>query len=164
MIYISKYSKKIESSSSAGYWAHGETVYDATLDSHIGLIVEKPELFHLTSKEITDTFEKYGEKLNVEGKAREELIKKVSKEGWIRVRHYQQPENYWSIQCDDVKKRKETIKNFIYWAIEHKIMQYDDSAIILGYDHPQDREIYDWSKGGIKEFLLEKKKCVGTGI
>jgi len=156
MIYIPRFRIRTESSITGGYWAYNNSVWEVT--THIAFMIEKPELFNLTAKEINEIFAKYGEKLNIEGKAREELIRMVSKEGWIRIRHYQKPENYWSIQCDDIMKRKPVIKNFLYWAIEHKQMSYNDSAVILSYDRPNDKEVYDWNRGGIKEFLSEKRR------
>ena len=139
-----------------GYWVLGSKVYDMSADRHILFIEEHPELFHLTPEEIKAMFNKHGENPNQEALARDELIKFVSKQGWIRVRHYVKPEDYWSIQTDDIKKRKADIQTFLYWAIEHKVMNYNSTAVIMSFDNT-DRELYDYQSGGIKQYLIQEK-------
>jgi hypothetical protein len=146
-----------EASAENGYWAFGSKVFDVTSSSHINFIINNPDKFNLTEEEIQSIFDKYGEKLNLEGKAREELIKLVSKMGWMRIRHYSRPKDYWSIQVDSTKLRRTEIKNFIYWAIDHKLMYYHDPVIILGYDNPSDVQEYSYQSGGVKNFLMEGK-------
>lgn len=56
--------------------------------THIDVIIDNPTKFGLTSSEIQSLYDKYGEVLGQEGKAREDLIIQVVKSGWIRVRRY----------------------------------------------------------------------------
>ena len=144
-----------------GYWAHGTTVYEVSGSHHIQFIVEHPDLFNLTIDEIKSIFNKNGEEFQTaatrEGKAREEIIKLVAQDGWIRVRHYIKPRDYWSIQCDRVKLRKENLRDFVNWALDKKVMGYHDEAIILGYEDDY-RDLYDFQSGGIQNFLMEESK------
>lgn len=154
MIYISHISLLPEEAKSAGYWVHGDSVYDLPMGIHIQFIEENPELFHISPEEIKQTYAKYNEKPGVEGKAREEIIKKVSLEGWVRVRHYIRPD-YWSIQCDSIRRRTHTIENFLHWAFEHKVMRPSDEAAITGFAD-NSREEYAWENGGIRSFLMKE--------
>jgi hypothetical protein len=144
-----------------GYWAHGTTVYEVSGSHHIQFIVEHPDLFNLTIDEIKSIFNKNGEEFQTaatrEGKARKEIIKLVAQDGWIRVRHYIRPRDYWSIQCDRVKLRKENLRDFVNWALDKKVMGYHDEAIILGYEDDY-RDLYDFQSGGIQNFLMEESK------
>lgn len=146
-----------EAAMGKGYWSIGTKVYDMTADRHMLFIEEHPDLFNLTPEDIKAIYEKYGERVEQEGKGREELIKLAASQGWVRVRHYIKPEDYWSIQVDNLKRRKNNIQDFLYWAMEHKIMDPQAPAVLLGYDNPADREVYDWQSGGIKNYLIQEK-------
>lgn len=71
---------------------------------HAKAMISKPEKFGLTRKEIEAAYKKYNEKMGIEGKAREELIKSILDKGWIRIREY--PNMYWSVQARQMKKRE----------------------------------------------------------
>jgi hypothetical protein len=62
---------------------------------HITSIIKNPSKFGLTKKEIDDIYQKHGEKIGTEGNAREEIIERLLKNGWIRIRRY--PNKYWSV-------------------------------------------------------------------
>lgn len=148
----------LESSAVDGYWMKGSNVFDVSTSTHIRFMIEHPEDFNLTLEDIRRTYKEFGEKIGKEGKAREKLIRDVSNDGWIRIRHYFSPKDYWSIQCDVIRKRRKQLQEFCFWAIEHKLMTYHDEVVIMGYNNTDDREYYDFSTGGVKKFLVEKKK------
>lgn len=83
---------------STGYWYREGKIFDLGANKHIGLICQYPEIFNLSLDFIKKVYNEFGEKIGFEGKAREVLIKQVSKDGWIRIRHYGRPRDYWSIQ------------------------------------------------------------------
>jgi len=140
-----------------GYWIKGNKIIDISGTTHIDFILKHPQDFNITKDEILKTFEKYGEKIGSEGKAREEIIKKVSKFGWIRVRHYTRGQDYWSIQFDKFSIRKQSIRNFIEWAIfDKKVMAKNDTIVLVGYDD-NFFAIYDFKSGGASAFLKENK-------
>lgn len=141
-----------ESKGFEGYWVKYSKVYD--VDKHITFILRNPELFNMTKDEIRAVYQKYGEKIGQEGKAREEIIIQVAHQGWIRVRHYQKPEDYWTIQFDRFGKRKYTIDAFIDYALENLGMHMNDAISLLGYDDGYSKN-YSFQEGGISAFLME---------
>jgi hypothetical protein len=159
MIYISKYNKLPEAVESNAYWVKGDTVYDVEGEgsNHVNFIITHPDKFDLESEWIKDLYTKNNEPFGSEGKTRELIIKYVSESGWIRVRRYHIPEDYWSIQCDRIRARRESLKDFVLWAIENKVMDKEAPIVIVGY-LDSSREIYDWRSGGAKEFLMSEMK------
>jgi len=80
--------------------------------SHIATIIKNPSKFGYTKEQIQSIYDKYNEKLNVEGKAREEILKDLMSNGWIRIRRY--PNKFWSVQVPVINKK---VKDFIFdWA------------------------------------------------
>ena len=137
------------------FWIRGKKIIETSLSKHILYIIENPKVFGLTEKEIDDIYIKYKERKETEGKAREEIIKKASKSGWIRVRHYSKPD-YWSIQTDRwLPSREKTISNFLHNAIyEKEYMQKDAHIVVVGYKDGFKKE-YKWKDGGAQRFLEE---------
>lgn len=70
------------------YWLHTSGKLIEVPRTHIVTIREKPNLFKLKLKDIDAVFDKYGEKYNVEGKARKEIMVDLIKKGWIRLRKH----------------------------------------------------------------------------
>ena len=77
--------------------------------SHISLIIASPQNFGFTKTQVVDLYKKYNEKLGVEGKAREQLLRLLFDKGWMRIRRY--PNQFWSIQ---VKKLTKSEKDYLY--------------------------------------------------
>lgn len=65
-------------------------------NSHIRAVIKNPELFRLSKAYIKSMYKKHGEKIGIEGKAREEILRRVMGNGWIRLRRH--PNRYWSVQ------------------------------------------------------------------
>lgn len=142
-----------ESSNMNGYWVRGENVYDVSTSSHIRFILDHLDDFDLTEEDVKKAYEETGEKMGMEGKAREMLIKFASKSGWIRVRHYIKLQDFWSIQCDDSSSRNSDIANFCCWAIEKGVMSRNEEVTISGYNSPDDSFTFDFASGGVCRFL-----------
>ncbi len=155
---------------SFGYWVKvGETgngiqVYEITETNHLHFIIQNPDLFHVPYAEIVALHQKYGERFGIEGKAREQIIRQVAKAGWIRIRHYDGAENYWSIQCDDIDSRKRGINAFIHWATHQylepeqrtsTIMNLSDPLKVFGYESDEYRT-YSFADKGVARFLSER--------
>lgn len=142
-----------------GYWFNGSKVIDVSTSTHIDAILQNPEQFGMDLQQIKDIYKLYDEKLGFEGKARKQIIMEVSKNGWIRVRKYNRP-YYWSIQCDHIRIRKESIKAFCNWAVDNGLMSYHDEVHIIGYQDEgiEGKEVYYATEGGIKNLLFEAKK------
>ncbi len=73
--------------------------------SHIDLIIKHPEKFLMTKREVEDTYKKYNEPLGTEGKAREEILSKLLKSNWIRIRHIPKTDSF-TVQVNRLDKRK----------------------------------------------------------
>jgi hypothetical protein len=84
---------------------------------HVSLIIDSPDKFGFTKQQIVDLYKKYNEKLGVEGKAREQLLRLLFEKGWTRVRRY--PNKFWSIQLKQLSKKA---KDYLY-DFANKILQ-----------------------------------------
>lgn len=101
-----------EITDSVAYWLSPKGEVVDVGGTHIDVIINNPEKFGLTSKYIKDLHDKYGEKLSQEGKAREEIIIRVVKDGWIRVRRYRN--QGYSINVSRITKK---VKDILFdWA------------------------------------------------
>jgi len=61
---------------------------------HIDYIIDNPDAFGLAKEQVYDLYDKHGEELYTEGKAREEIIKSLINKGWIRIRYYKKNDTY----------------------------------------------------------------------
>lgn len=84
-----------------GYWItpSGQSI---SAIRHIEAIINNPKLFGETRESIEKTYEKHGEKIGLEGSAREEVMIRAIEKGFIRVREYR---NWWSIDVNRLTKR-----------------------------------------------------------
>jgi len=89
--YISKESTHPVPSAKNGFWVKDDKVYDVTSSTHVQFMIDNPSLFGLTTERIRSVYEKHGEQVGTEQKAREELIRHAAAMGWIRVRKYEKP-------------------------------------------------------------------------
>jgi hypothetical protein len=153
MKYFSDRSTSPVASPKNGFWVKEDEVHDVTEDTHVGFIISHRYRFNLTIDDITLIYDHYGEEFGSEKQAREDLVRIAASQGWIRVRRYAKPNDYWSIQCDDTSKRREVIQDFLKWAIGNRIMTKDATAIIAGFDNEQDVQEYKWEDGGIGNYL-----------
>ncbi|MGA2762965.1 MAG: hypothetical protein ABSG17_06340 [Spirochaetia bacterium] len=156
MKYVSRDSTIPMASSNNGFWVRDDQIFDVTNSSHVRFIIDNPFLFNLTGKQILDVYKKHREVVGTESKARAELVRYAASLGWCRVRHYTRPKEYWSIQTDSTKARKETVVAFIRWGIENGIVHKNDSAVIIGFANSRDRHEYLYQDGGIANFLSEE--------
>ena len=80
--------------------------------NHISLVICHPEKFNLNFDYIKTVYEKYGEKIGLEGKARREILSGLIDHGFIRIRKC---ENFWKVNVKDLYKNAAAI--FLYrWA------------------------------------------------
>ncbi len=82
--------------------------------SHIRTVIKNPEVFGLLRDYIESKYTKLGERTGLEGKARDEILRRVLRNGWMRLRRH--TNRYWSVQTGAVTAEK---KRFIQmWARE----------------------------------------------
>ena len=97
--------------------------------NHIATITANPKKFGLTKEYIKTIYDKYNEKINQEGKAREEIIKKLIKVGWIRIRKYKQ---FWSINVERLSgKVKAELQMWAYSLIQGRIPSYKEQDVYM---------------------------------
>jgi len=91
----------------AAYWIDKKGNFVESRDNHIIMIISHPERFGFTKKKVEDTYNKYGEVIGSEGKARRELIDDVISRGFIRIRLY--PRSHWSITIGKFDSRTRSL-------------------------------------------------------
>lgn len=114
---------------------------------HISAVIDNPEYFGLTKKEIKDIFAKYNEPISksVEGKAREDILLKVISNGFSRVRLNTQRRNQsWSIQTNKITPQL----NDALWIWANKISKDKNSEVMRKFGKYMDVNIYELDKGG----------------
>jgi hypothetical protein len=82
------------------YFIHpceGQVIY--VPHSHISLVISNPEKFNLNFDYIKTIYERYGEKIGSEGKARREILLHMIDQGFIRIRKYK---NHWKINVKNL--------------------------------------------------------------
>ena len=70
--------------------------------SHIDTVINGPEAFGCTGEEINSIYERFGEPIGLEGKAREVILKHLIQKGWMRIRKYN---NHWIINVNNIDSR-----------------------------------------------------------
>lgn len=99
----------------AAYWINPTgKILNVGGTKHIDQIIKAPEKFGFTFKDIEELHEKYGERIGMEGKAREELIKEAMRKDFIRIRLY--PNVQWSVNLWRLTSNAE--KALMIWAKE----------------------------------------------
>lgn len=126
---------------------------------HISDIIGDAEAFGLTRKEIEEIYKKHNERFGTEGKAREEIMKKVMENGWIRVRQYiSQGGARWTINFHSFTKQKKDIQNMIsYFLLDKKTMKKTDVVDLASMDGKY-AERFDGFMGTSIMSLIEGKK------
>lgn len=95
---------------SEGYWLSPSGDIIPVDTSHIDLVIKNPEKFRTTKEEIKKIYKKHEEPVGLEGKAREEIMVDLIRDGWIRIR-YVPRKDFFTVQLDKLSERK---KNHIY--------------------------------------------------
>lgn len=101
-----------EAVNTVAYWIspRGEVIEVDT--NHIDVVIRNPQKFGYTLPEIQAVYDKYGEELGREGKAREDIILKLVEKGWVRIRRYRN-EGY-SVNIGKMSKK---VKDVLFdWA------------------------------------------------
>jgi hypothetical protein len=138
------------------FWYKNGKLFEMSDSKHIQFIVKNPEKFGISKDRINDIYNKYNEPIGFEGKAREELIKEVASNGWIRIRHYSRPD-YWSIQFDKWSIRKRDVKSLVEdLVLIHKKMGKYDELVLVGYEDNFTQE-YKYQDNGAMKFMTENK-------
>jgi hypothetical protein len=75
---------------------------------HIELVLAQPERFGITPSYIKSQYSRFREQPPVEGHARNVILTRIIKSGWVRVR-YQERADSWTIQVSKLDRRTNSI-------------------------------------------------------
>jgi len=97
-----------------GYWISPSGKAFRVSQNHIASVIKSPEKYGLTREAIEAIYDKHGEKIGREGKAREEIILGLVAKGWIRARNYlSRGDTSWTLNVSRLSNRvKEHITDF----------------------------------------------------
>lgn len=144
------------------YWIspRGE-VLDVTPGIHITAVINHPEKFGFTDEKITELYDKHGETVGSEGKAREEIMRHLFKRGWIRTRLYRR-EDTWSVNVGRMTNK--TFDLLVKWAKYHrnrddvKSGKFGDVKLSIGWDENMTTKtsgsLEDYANGNIQEGMI----------
>ena len=101
-----------------GYWVSpkGEVLATGRNTTHIKIVISNPKKFGETKQRIEKNYEKYGEGLTWEGKARDEIMTRIIKRGWVRIR---ERANEWTVQIWKLTPKM----NDILWAWSNNVIK-----------------------------------------
>lgn len=101
-----------EISNTVAYWISPRGEVLSVHTNHIDIVIKNPDKFGYTAEKIQALYDKYGEEMGVEGKAREEIILDLVRKGWIRIRRYRN--DGYSVNIGKMTKK---IKDIMFdWA------------------------------------------------
>jgi hypothetical protein len=100
-------------------------------ESHVDEILREPEKFETTREHVLETYQKYGERVGLEGQAREELMKEAMEKGWIRVRDGVRGGLY--METADLKRYKDMITDAIVSLIHAGLAHRQDPVQVMDY-------------------------------
>jgi len=117
---------------------------------HITSVLKNPKAYGFSNYEIDSIYKKYDEPRGLEGQAREEIMKKLLKNNWIRIRFMKR--NYsFTIQLNKLdKKRKDYIQQWAFEMNKGKYSQSDVRILTL-------KGIKNYSMSDLKNDLLYKE-------
>ena len=136
------------------FWVNEETILENE-SSHVRAVLDAPERFGFSgAEELRAIYRAHGERIGKEGRTRAEIILRATRNGWVRVRHYVHPGDYWSIQVDVAARRAATIRRFIDYALGRGIMGETDELRITATDEGRTLT-YRFRDGGVGRYLEE---------
>ena len=114
-----------------GYWVSplGEVLSVGKTKTHISIVIQNPQKFGESIDSIQKEYDKYNEQLSWEGKAREVVMTRIIKRGWIRIR---ERARNWVVQ---VWKSTEKANDILWmWAKSVFSIVYDKYAPVVIYE------------------------------
>lgn len=145
-------------SHSVAYWL-SETTWLVVETNHIDVIRRNPGRFGLNEESLRETFRRYGEDTGVNGRAREELIRRATENGWVRVREDVDPHHHLEIQCFDFARREGTIARFLHRLITEHPPAADLALHVIDFSR-EPRWVLPWAEGGVRRFLEERREVL----
>ena len=108
------------------YWIHPDGLFMPVHTKHILKVIQSPEDFGLTLKEIQKIYNDKDEEIGIEAEARKEIIISLIQKGFIRIRNYRLRYSSWTVNIyslfDEVK---ETLGLWAGCMLESGVSEYD---------------------------------------
>lgn len=116
--------KENEFKNSTCFWISPSGRLISSYNTHIGVVIKEPKTFGLTIDKIKDVYDKYNERMGIEGNARLDIIKNLVLKGWMRIRYYER-QGRWTINVARLTKHaKDYIQNFAKNVIDAHVDKY----------------------------------------
>lgn len=135
----------------AAYWVDPRgKILSLTDPLHITQILHNPEKFGEKEKDLRALYDKNKEKYGGEGKTRDEVMRRVIKKGFIRIRLYTGGGDYWSVTLERFgRNEKRAIQVWAKEAAKNKVVgKFADVKILeLARDKVHEYEVDDLVKG-----------------
>jgi len=168
------------------YWLNPRgKILDIGIGTHIDQVIKSPTSFGLTDRYVRNVYDKHNEPMNLEGKAREELMLELIKDGYVRIRlvtnrfwlvnsnrydkKLKKALSVWAETAKDVKGAgkympvkivtdKETISDYdVNDLYYEKHMNESDISATKDFHPVIVESVYDFKESKYREFLREKK-------
>lgn len=117
-----------------GFFLHDGDIIEITGSSHIRTVLNDPERFGMKKETLIALYQECNEPIGFEGKARELVLEKLLRSGWVRVRQTLGRSGQWTIQFDSWSKRQDQVMRFLRWAHAERVVSPDESVILNGID------------------------------
>jgi hypothetical protein len=112
------------------YWISPEGFILGVGKKHINEIISEPSAFGFDRDYVEAVYKGHGEKLGMEGRARQELMRELLLKGWIRIRYSQRNDSF-VVQCFQLRKRqKDYLLQWAYDEIHYRRREYSDVRLI----------------------------------
>jgi len=118
-------------------------------DTHIRTVIDHPASFGVERAEIERLYRHHHEPIGFEGKAREDILRRLFKGGWVRVRIQGggRPalEEAIVFNLDDYTKRYDLVDSFLQYCREEgfitqdtkvHVIETEESDLAVGHEHP----------------------------
>jgi hypothetical protein len=87
---------------------------------HINDVIKYPKKFGLSKAKIQEVFDRYGEPLGFEGKARNEILVNLIRSGWIRMRNCPK-QGFWAVNVFKLTNRvKSSLQQWASALVKNK--------------------------------------------
>lgn len=139
------------------YWINKRgKILDIGLGTHIDQVVKSPKSFGLTDRYVKNTYEKYGEPVGQEGKAREQIMLELIKDGFIRIRFVKN--QFWIVNAH--KWTPQVKKALSAWAEDAKDVRgagkFMPVKIVTNFETVNQYDVNDLY---YEKHLTESDKC-----
>jgi hypothetical protein len=115
-----------------GLWIKSEELIFVS-DDHASPILEDPVRFGLAQEQINEIYARHGETPGGEGTARDELIRKATENGWVRVRRYNDLGTRLIVQGTGIDQNVPSIPAFVSQILKEIPTQGEISVVISDF-------------------------------